>query len=386
MDIRLLGPLEVWDDDRELHVSGRRERCLLAVLAVNADHVVAVDRLLDILWPEELPDTAHNTLQVFVTRIRRALEPEREQRAPGTVLVTRAPGYLLRVGEGSDVRRFEKLADEGRQALASHLEQAVDLLGRALGQWRGDPLDEFATMPFAVAERARLHERRLTVLEQRFDAQLALGRHADVVAEADAFVAANPVRERLRASFMTALYRSGRQADALRTYSEMREHLVEELGIDPSPQLRALERAILVQDSALAVPTSSGRRDTPAADARVQHRAGTDLCLEVHTRHGREVVPVLGDGLRVGRDVINDLVLAGDTLASRLHAQVRRTASGWEVADLRSRNGTFVNGERVWTPRALADGDEVRIGGARLRVVLAAADSETIQAGRSSDP
>lgn len=383
MDFRLLGPLEVWDDGRELHVSGRRERCLLALLLVNADHVVPTERLIDVLWPEGGPETALNTLQVFVTRIRRTLEPEREQRAPAQILVTRAPGYLLRVGDGSDVRRFEKLADEGRRLLASSPEQAVDVLGRALDEWRGDPLDEFAAMPFAIGERNRLVERRLTAVEQRIEAQLALGRHADIIAELETLVAANPLREGLRAHLMVALYRSGRQADALRTYTLMRERLVEELGIDPSPQLRALERAILVQDAALSAPAATAGSGAPG---RPQRRVGTDLSLEVRTRHGREVVPVLGDETHLGRDASNDIVLAGDTTASRRHAVLRLVGTAWEVADRGSSNGTFVNGERLAAPRVLADGDEIHIGDASLRVILASPDSETIQAGPAHQP
>jgi DNA-binding SARP family transcriptional activator len=386
VDFRLLGPLEVWDGDRELHVSGRRERCLLTVLLVSANHVVPVDRLMDILWPEEPPETALNTLQVFVTRIRRTLEPDREQRAPAQLLVTRAPGYVLRVGDNSDLRRFEALAEQGRALLEQSPAEAVDILRRALGQWRGDPLDEFSAMPFALAERSRLLERRLTVLEQRIEAELALGRHVDVIGELESLVAANPLREVLRAHLMVALYRSGRQADALRTYTEMRERLVEELGIDPSPQLRALERAILVQDPALSAPARAGSPKTPTARGRVQHRVGTDLSLEVRTRHGREVVPVLGDAAHVGRDATNDLVLAGDTMASRRHAVLRNVDGAWEVADLGSSNGTYVNGERLRAPRRLADGDEIGVGDARLRVMLASSDSETIQAGAAPRP
>jgi DNA-binding SARP family transcriptional activator len=250
MDYGILGPLEVRAGDRAVPLRGARQRELLAVLLLHANEIVSSDRLIDDLWEGDPPPTATKMIQNGVSQLRKLLEPEGEGEQR---LVTRSPGYLLRVASGElDADRFESLAADGRRELAAgNYAAAVELLSEALALWRGPALVDFVDATFARAEAARFDELRSAATEDRIEAELALGRHADVVPELEALVAQHPLRERLRGQLMLALYRSGRQADALRVYQETREVLVEELGLEPSPALQRLEKAVLVQDPAL---------------------------------------------------------------------------------------------------------------------------------------
>jgi DNA-binding SARP family transcriptional activator/tetratricopeptide (TPR) repeat protein len=241
MQFRILGPLEVLAKGRALDVGGPKQRGLLAVLLLNANRVVSSDRLIDALWGERPPATAHKALQVYVSQLRRMLGKDH--------LVTRAPGYLLRIaGDELDLGRFEALLEQAR---GLEPEAASAKLREALSLWRGPPLAEFAYQGFAQAEIARLEELRLACLEERIEADLARGGHAELVSELEGLVKEHPLRERLRAQLMLALYRSGRQAEALAAYQDARRVLVDELGIEPGKLLRELEQAILRQDSAL---------------------------------------------------------------------------------------------------------------------------------------
>ncbi|MFL5935313.1 MAG: BTAD domain-containing putative transcriptional regulator [Gaiellaceae bacterium] len=252
MEYRVLGPLEVRDGDRSLPLAGAKQRALLALLLVHANHVVSRDRLIDELWGDQPPETAVTTLQVYVSRLRKVLPPQ--------TLHTRAPGYLLEVEpDDLDLHRFQRLLVEGREACAAgEAERAAQLLHAALALWRGAALAEFAFEPFAQAEIGRLEELRLAAVEERIDADLALGRHADLIGELEALIAENPHRERLRGQLMLALYRSGRQAEALAAYQEARRALVDELGIEPSADLQRLEKQILTQDEGLVTPQMTG--------------------------------------------------------------------------------------------------------------------------------
>ena len=249
MEFRILGPLELVEDGRPVEVAGGRQRTLIALLLVHANEVVSTDRLIDGLWGERPPATAPKVLQNAVSQLRRSLGDD--------LIVTRGRGYLLRVEpEAIDARRFEALLDQGRQKLASgDTEGAAAILREALALWRGPPLDEFSYEPFAEAEIARLEELHLRGLEERVEAELALGRHADLVGEVERLVADHPLRERPRGQLMLALYRSGRQAEALRAYEDGRRLLAEELGIEPGAVLQRLEKQILTQDPALEPPT-----------------------------------------------------------------------------------------------------------------------------------
>ena len=245
MEYRVLGPLEVLDGGRSVPLAGAKQRALLALLLVHANHVLSRDRLVDELWGDEPPDTAVQSLQVYVSRLRKLL--------PSDTLLTRPPGYLLEVEPSQlDLRSFELLLADGREALArGDPARASRVLHEALDLWRGPALAEFAFEPFAQAEIGRLEDLRLAAVEERVEADLALGRHADLIGELEALIAEHPYRERLRGQLMRALYRSGRQAEALDAYRDARSALVDQLGIEPSAELQQLERAILTQDTEL---------------------------------------------------------------------------------------------------------------------------------------
>ena len=244
---RVLGPLEVVAGGRTLTLGGPRQRALLAALLLHANEVVSSERLIELVWGGAPPETVTTALHGYVSGLRKLLEPGRAADAPPEVLLTRAPGYLLRVEDDDvDLHRFERLAREARDALArGEAEPALVLLEDALALWRGMPLDDLPPGPFAEAERQRLEELRLAAVEDRIDAELALGRHAHVVGEITALVARHELRERLRAQLMLALYRSGRQAEALAAYQEARRTLLDELGLEPTSELQRLERGIL---------------------------------------------------------------------------------------------------------------------------------------------
>ena len=236
MEFRILGPLEVVENGRVLPLGGARQRTLLALLLTRANEVVSADRLIDELWGAQTPRTAANALQYHVSQLRKAL-------APHEAIVTQEPGYLIRVRPDElDLLRFELLVEESQRVAP---ELAAQRLREALDLWRGSALADLAKEPFAQTEIPRLEELRLGALERRFEADLALGRHAELVGEVQVLVREHPLRERLRAVLMQALYGSGRQVEALEVYRETRQLLVDELGIEPSPALHELEQAIL---------------------------------------------------------------------------------------------------------------------------------------------
>jgi YVTN family beta-propeller protein len=276
LEIRLLGPVEVTLDGRPLELGRRKQRALLVLLALNANRVVSTDTLVDALWGERPPATAPVGLYGLVSALRKLLEPHR----PG-VLRRKEPGYVVELPpEQIDIGRFELLAAEGRRALAAgDAESAAMKLAEALELWRGPPLHDLADFSFAQTEIGRLDELRLAAVEDRFAADLGLGRNGQLVPELESLVSQHPLRERMRAQLMLALYRGGRQADALAVYRDARTALVEGLGIEPSAELQALERAILEQDPSLllsppidvdaddAAPITDG--EPPARRARV---------------------------------------------------------------------------------------------------------------------
>ncbi len=290
MEFRILGPLEVSSDGEAVDVGGRKQRTLLAMLLLEANRVVAQDRLIEALWEDEPPDTAAKGLQVYVSQLRKALGKDR--------LETRSPGYVLRAEPGElDVLQFERLQDEGR-------------FDEALALWRGAPLADFAYQRFAQAEIARLEEARLRCLEGRIERDLERGRHDAVVGELETLVASHPLREGLRRLLMLALYRCGRQAEALEAYQQGRQALVDELGIEPGRALRDLQQAILNQDPGLDAPAG----EPPAAEGRALPRGTVTLFFADVEGSTRLVYTLGGERYRAVR--------------SRARAIIRASASG----------------------------------------------------------
>jgi DNA-binding SARP family transcriptional activator/tetratricopeptide (TPR) repeat protein len=272
VDYGLLGPLRVVDGDREIVLPRQKHRALLAFLLLHAGEVVSVDRLLDGLWGERPPETAKNSLQNNVSQLRKLLGAD--------VLRTAPPGYVLDISDDDvDVRRFLRLVELAREQGAP---ERASTLQQALALWRGPALADLTFEPFALIEAPRLEELRSIAEEGLVAAELERGRHAELVPRIESLIGRNPLRERLRGQLMLALYRSGRQADALAAYQLARKTLVEELGIEPGPTLRALEQAILHHDSALRPPDASMGDATPrAADLRERRARVTVLFAEI---------------------------------------------------------------------------------------------------------
>jgi DNA-binding SARP family transcriptional activator len=334
MDYRILGPLQALDRERPLALGGVRQRAVLALLLLHRNEAVSRDLLVDELWGEQPPPTAAKVLQNCVSALRKEL--------PGGAETLRTVGgaYELRVSPDElDRDRFERLLGEGRAALsAGEVEEAADVLGRALDLWRGPPLADFAYERFAQDEISRLEELHVAALEDRIDAALALGHHAELVPELEALVTRHPLRERLRGQLMLALYRSGRQAEALEAYRGARRALLAELGIEPGRALHELERMILEQDPSLDVVVHA------AAGGRASPTAGTP---------GRHASAPL-----VGRDSELGLLEAGleDALAGRgrLFVVVGATGAGKtkladEIASLAKQRGARILWGRAWS-------------------------------------
>lgn len=332
MDYRILGPLEAFDGERRLSLGGARQRAVLALMLLHENEVVTRDVIVDALWGEEPPATAAKVLQNCVSALRKELPGSAE------ALLTRGAGYELRVGPDElDRDRFERLLAEGRAALASgdHAD-AAELIRSAIHLWRGAPLSDFTYERFAQEEIARLEELHIGAVEDRIEADLALGRHVELVPELEALVAKHPLRERLRWQLMLCLYRSGRQAESLETYRAARRTLLAELGIEPGRALRELERAILEHDPALEVSAPAQAAAAHVSAARPGRLAASPIL-------GRDEELAL---LRAGLD---------DALAGRgrLFLVVGGPGSGKtrfadEVASLAKQQGARILWGRGW--------------------------------------
>ena len=252
MHFGILGPLEVADEGgRELPLGGHTQRSVLAILLLHANEVVSRDRLIEQLWSGRPPASAATSLHAHISRLRRALREDRR-------ILTTGGGYLIRVANGElDRERFERMVEAGGAAIsAGDWELASETLREALSLWRGPPLSDFQYDSFTQAEIARLEELRVAAVEQRIEAELALGREAQALGDLERLVREHPYRERLHGQLMLALYRTGRQADALAAYQAARRTLVEELGLEPSAELRELEQDILRHDPSLSPPAA----------------------------------------------------------------------------------------------------------------------------------
>jgi DNA-binding SARP family transcriptional activator len=350
MEFRILGPLEVLDGDRVLPLGGPKQRAVLAVLVLHANRVVSTERLIDELWGEEPPETAKVVIQGYVSSLRKVL-------GAGTI-ATHGSGYALGVEpEQLDLFRFEQLVARARAADPA---EASAGLREALELWRGPALADFTYEPFAQAPILRLDELRLAALEDRIEADLVLGRHGEVVGELEALVAEHPLRERLRGQLMLALYRSGRQAEALAGYQEARRVLVDELGIEPTQALQDLERAILRQDPELA----------PLAVAQTPERA---ILAVAHDERGIDALLALGDPLarRPPRELILALLVATDGELSGATSRLGERRAALAAQKVATRVATFTSRER--------GSDAVRLAGDQsVDLLLLAVPSELV--------
>jgi DNA-binding SARP family transcriptional activator len=333
VDVRLLGPLEVRLEDGPVDLGPPKQRAVLAMLALEAGRAVSADRLAAGLWGDRLPPSAAKMLQHYVSHLRRALDDG------GVRIVTRGRGYELQLADGEvDAVRAERLLEESRPR-------------EALALWRGEPLADLADELFAAAEIRRLQELRLRASELAIDADLAAGRHAELIGELDALVAANPLRERVHAQRMLALYRANRQSEALGAYRAARAGLVEQIGVEPGAELRRLHEQILAHDPALDPPAAAApeaaigfEADLPGgtvtflfsdiegstrllaelgeryADALLEHRRALRVAFDAHG--GREV-QTEGDGFFVA------FARASDAIAAAVSAQHALARGEW---------------------------------------------------------
>jgi DNA-binding SARP family transcriptional activator len=361
MDFQLLGPLEVRSHGRALPLGGPKQRAVLAMLVLQPGEVVSTDRLIDELWGERPPKTVDAYIQNCISRLRAAMGRD--------AIETRRPGYVLQADSSSiDAVRFERAVEAARTLDAP---ERAEALREALGMWRGAPLADLAFEGFAQGEIGRLEELRLGALEDRLDAELELGRHADVCAELTALANRYPARERLRYLQMLALYRSGRQREALRAYQEARRELVEELGLEPGEKLRSLERMIITQDPALGgdavVALERDPRRVAALAVELTNGAslaGFDELVEAHGGAVRELLSEEAIAVFSGHD---DDVLR----ALRVATAVRKGRDGVRTAVDR------VGADDVNAVRELlhaADVENVVIGRDALALVPAAVD------------
>ncbi|MGY1773023.1 BTAD domain-containing putative transcriptional regulator [Blastococcus sp. SYSU D00813] len=344
VECRVLGPLEVRAGGWPLPLGGRKQRLLLATLLLAGGRPVSADRLVGVLWGEDAPATVRNTLQVHVSGLRRALAPAG---APG--VVRREPGYAADLtGAELDLLRFRAAADAGRTALRDgRPDAAAAALDAALSLWTGPPLADLADEPGLAADLTALEEERLAAVAGRAEAQLALGRHGELTPELTELVAAHPLDEHLRALLVRALYRGGRAADALGVLREGRQVLADELGADPGPELRDLERAVLDTEDLRGVEREGA--------AFLLHRDGTGT---------QRAVPLdpAASPVTIGRAPDSAIALVWDREVSRTHARLEWTRLGWVLADV-SRNGSLVDGVPVrGGRRLLRDGAVVRTG------------------------
>lgn len=347
MEFRVLGPIEVHADGHAAVIGGGRERALLALLLVHAGEVVSRDRLIDELWSGEPPASGSQSLDVYVSRLRKAFRDAGGE----DLLVTREPGYVLQPAD-TDARRFERLVAEGREAVAAgDRQRGAALLRESLALWRGRAYLEVADERWARPEAERLEGLRLDTTEDRIDIDLALGRHSALVTELELLAGRHPTRERFVGQLMVALYRSGRQADALTAYRNARRRLVEELGIEPGPELRRVEGAVLAQASSLDLSRSAAPKriaGVPTRGWRVRSTLGAAAVIAV----ALAVVLTLAGGNDGPRRTISaDEAGALDPVSGRVAASVPVGASP---------AGITTGAGRVWVTNG-ADGTVTRI-------------------------
>ncbi|MFI6363754.1 BTAD domain-containing putative transcriptional regulator [Nocardia sp. NPDC050630] len=357
LDLRVLGPVRLLVDDQAIALPGAKLRALLAMLVINRRNAVAKTTLANSIWEEEMPNRSVDGLYAYVSNLRTIL------RSAGvddrSVLRTVHAGYLLDIAEDQcDVGRFERARTQGSLAFTTgDLETAAECFADALAQWSGEAVAGLRGLRFADNFATDMDERRLNAIADRLDADIACGREGAVLGELTALTAEHAVNERLWRLFISALYRAGRQADALAACLRIRRNLADEQGIDPDPRTLALEQAIRSQQALPTVSSSPGatKRDLP------------DLLRQAWLRVGDgEAIAIPATGLRIGREWDNDIVL-DDARVSRKHARIVPRDNRIFIRDRDSANGVYVNGVPIGADTALADGDVIRIGSTTLR-------------------
>jgi DNA-binding SARP family transcriptional activator len=406
MEFRILGPLEVLHNGKLLALRAK-QRAVVGLLVLNSPRPVSRDRLVDELWGDHPPRSALHAIQVYISDIRTAL---RAQAGSDTVVRTSSSGYALDVAdEDIDARYFERLVSEALDAAARDSRQARSVLEEALALWRGPVLADIENVTAVRLEADRLEEVRLVATECLLAIRLDSGEHTEVVSTLKNLVAQHPLREKLCRQLMLALYRGGRQSEALAAYQNARVAL-DELGLVPSRELRDLEQAILRHDESLdAVRPSheagsvqfAGRRSggPTAEDGRMRPRSvvePNDLLaaeangapfLVIRDAEGKQRIRILDDTrapLTIGRVPETDVSLEWDGEVSRLHAQLEPIGSEWAIIDDGlSTNGTFLNGRRIAGRQRLIDGDALRVGRSYLtfRHPAQGGAASTIRAG-----
>ncbi|MFE3099861.1 BTAD domain-containing putative transcriptional regulator [Nocardia tengchongensis] len=360
VDVRVLGPVQLLVAGRSVPVGGPKPRALLAALTVNRRRAVSSQALADIVWNDDPPDSYQASLQVFVSNIRKTLRTAGID--PVALLRTESSGYRLEIDDDEcDLGRFETLRREGSEAAAiGDPATASRLFGAALAEWSGRALDDLSGLGFAESFATAMDEERLLVASARIDSEIALDRASSVVGELVSMTSAHPLREPLWAQLITALYLSGRQADALDACRRVRTVLADELGIDPGPALIALEQKVLRQE-----PLSTGQIHEVERMAKAMTETVTEMPRAVRAGQLRladgRVVPIGANGVKIGRMTDNDLIL-DDPKASRYHAQITPSRAGLLIKDLHSANGIYINEESIESAAVLADGDAIRIG------------------------
>jgi SARP family transcriptional regulator, regulator of embCAB operon len=357
--VLLLGPIDLRNGNASVNIGGSKVRAVLARLALAEGRVLTTDQLIDGVWGDTPPTTATNTLQYHVTVLRKALAAA----GAASAIVTRPPGYVLTIA--TDLQMFHThRATADAAAHSKQREQAAKSYALALACWRGPALADLLAYPFAGARATALEEERLSCVEAWIDTSLHLGRGEDLVAELEDLVAQHPTRERLWEQLMTALYRAGRQADALGAFERARKMLDEELGIEPSPGLRGIQAQVLNQDARLQ-PTPRLRSTVPAAATRLRSSLPTERAWLVPPDGHRLAIPRAP--MTIGRDNDCDLTIDADDQISRRHARIHPTGDGHTIEDLSSTNGTYINNSRITYNTRLAHADRIEIGKTVLR-------------------
>lgn len=356
----LLGPLRVEHDGVEVDIGGPKQRLLLAALLLAESRTVSVDRLIDLLWGESPRDRAQPTLHVYVAKLRKALSHPDETTG---MIETVRPGYRVHVDSSNlDLIQFRSLSNEAREAMAmSDLERASGRFTEALALPKGPLLADLADEEFVLQEAYAFESTLLSVTADAYHCEIQLGRHGEVLGDLQRLTSGNPLDERLRYFLMLALYRSGRQVDALATYADLRETLAEELGIEPGPEVQDLELKVLNHDPVLAAPRFRSLIDDAPPTVTRSSRVASGAFLDLEG----EEMPMSRLVTTIGRLPNSDVVIR-DPDASRVHAEVRRTGQGYILIDLGSTNGTSVNGHIIST-HLLESGDKIEIGDVEFR-------------------